>query len=151
MSEVFHHIRLAESIAPYFPDRSFVVRLHPCLIKHTKLIDSYIDSLSLPNLSLSSQSFHQDIITSSFAVYTGSSAILESMFYNLYPVYYPHPRGFNLNPLHSLQPCPYPLVASDIHDFERVFKISPSLPPPSLYASLLLSPFNLKAALSLLV
>ena len=151
LSEVFHHIRLAESIAPYFPDRSFVVRLHPCLIKHTKLIDSYIDSLSLPNLSLSSQSFHQDIITSSFAVYTGSSAILESMFYNLYPVYYPHPRGFNLNPLHSLQPCPYPLVASDVHDFERLFKISPSLPPPSLYASLLLSPFNLKAALSLLV
>ena len=142
LSEVYHHIDLAKSLADKFPRRNFIIRLHPCLSTFSHSIQQYIQSLNFANLSLSSLSFSQDIDRSSYAVYTGSTAILEGMFYNLFPIYYPHPDGFNLNPLHSLGQDPYPLIASNVGEFDYVFKSSSLLPPPSSYAIRLLSPFN---------
>lgn len=69
-------LQLAVSAATLLPSYTFIIRFHP-ILSHSALLRNYVDLPSVVpgNLSISSSSLSSDILTSSYAVYSGSSSV----------------------------------------------------------------------------
>jgi len=73
--------------AEKFPDINFIWRFHP-LLTYNELTTNHPGYYYLPdNISISSSTLDDDILSSNYAIYRGTSAIVEAAANNVIPVY----------------------------------------------------------------
>ena len=94
--------KFALEIALLKPNIEFVFRVHPRLQK-TSFCQDYCDQHSLPlNVSFSSQSFRGDIAQAKWAIYRGSTAIIEAARIGVAPIYAYCSDELHVDPLYEL-------------------------------------------------
>lgn len=85
--------------ASLIPNYNFIFRMHPVLPLSS--LSSLFDFSSLPsNIVLSDNSFHEDLKHSSFALYRGSTSIVEAINRSIIPIYLHISGDISINPLH---------------------------------------------------
>ena len=90
------------ALARKHPHVRFVWRLHPILSFDT-LTAAYPEFRNLPaNIELSGNSFEHDISRSKWALYRGSTAIVQALAGGVQPLYMRQPGGLDVDPLHQL-------------------------------------------------
>ena len=89
-------------VARLYPGIRFVWRLHP-VVTFEALLKKYPEFRKLPdNISLSSQAFEEDLGIAKWAMYRGSTAIVQALAAGVMPLYISRPGEINLDPLHQL-------------------------------------------------
>ncbi len=89
--------------AKLLPEMHFVWRLHP-LITYDKLVRTYPSFRQLPkNIVLSSQAIDADIAVARYALYRGSTAIVQAVCAGVQPIYLAaNPSEMSIDPLYQL-------------------------------------------------
>lgn len=89
--------------AKLLPEMHFVWRLHP-LITYDKLVRTYPSFRQLPkNIVLSSQAIDADIAVALYALYRGSTAIVQAVCAGVQPIYLTaSPSEMSIDPLYQL-------------------------------------------------
>ena len=84
------------------PHIDFMWRLHPIMSFNKVLEHMSINMEDLPkNIIISSSSLSEDIIKSSFALYRGTTAIIEAVYGGLVPIYLSDDSGMTIDLLHE--------------------------------------------------
>lgn len=145
--ETLEHLCLALSIASAYPELSIIFRIHP-LISYSQLVlqlpRKYFSCFSLPNFSFHFCSLIESLRTSNFAIYSGSTAILEAIQLGIVPIYY----SSNTNPsfIDPLWQSSSPVATfSCIEEFSYIYNILPSLTVSrdlKVHVDTLMSPYS---------
>ncbi|MDC0239173.1 hypothetical protein OAK82_02215 [Candidatus Thioglobus sp.] len=89
--------------ANVLPDINFIWRLHPVISFEKVLAYMSIKAEDLPNnIIISNLSLSEDISRSSFALYRGTTAIIEAIYGNLIPIYLSDDSDLTIDFLHSV-------------------------------------------------
>ena len=84
------------------PEITFIFRLHP-VISFESLVKINPKISSLPaNVVLSKKTFHEDVCDSQFAIYRGSTAIIEAALRDVRPIYLDCNESMTIDPLYEL-------------------------------------------------
>ncbi len=101
------------------PHIDFIWRLHPVMSFNEVLEHMSINIEDLPkNIIISSSSLSEDIIKSSFALYRGTTAIIEAVYGGLVPIYLSDDSGITIDLLHEMSKDRK--IVSNIKDFTMV-------------------------------
>ncbi len=85
------------------PHIDFIWRLHPVMPFNKVLEHMSINIEDLPkNIIISSSSLSEDIVKSSFALYRGTTAIIEAVYGGLTPIYLSDDSGMTIDLLHEM-------------------------------------------------
>ena len=92
-----------------FTKSKFIFRLHPynreLLLKN--LLHYYSKSSLSKNIIFSKNSLEEDILISNFAIYRGSSAIINAVNNKLIPIYYSFSEDLTIDPLYEIKEGKY--------------------------------------------
>lgn len=84
------------------PEINFIFRLHPVISFHS-LVEINPKISNLPdNVVISKNTFHEDINESQFALYRGSTAIIEAALRNVRPIYLDCNESMTIDPLYEI-------------------------------------------------
>lgn len=103
------------------PQVQFIWRLHP-IVSYESLA-KHSDALrDLPaNVTVSRRSFAEDLAVCHWALYRGSTAVVQAVCSGLQPIYLERPGEMTIDPLHELQG--YRVNASTPADFVRLLNV----------------------------
>jgi hypothetical protein len=112
-SEINLMFKYSLECAQEFPELHFIWRLHP-LFSFDKLSSQNKMYLSLPkNVVLSENSIEQDMKMCQWALYRGSSAIIQAVIAGLKPIYLQRNDEMNIDPLYELEYWKEKVVSTD--------------------------------------
>jgi len=101
------------------PHIDFIWRLHPVMSFNEVLGYMSINMEDLPkNIIISSASLSEDIVKSSFALYRGTTAIIEAVYGGLMPIYLSDDSGMTIDLLHEMDQDRK--IVRNIEDFTMV-------------------------------
>lgn len=112
------------SCAKVFPNIFFIWRLHP-IISFDSLLKLNPKYKSLPvNIIISKNQIEKDIASSNWALYRGSTAIVQSVLAGLLPIYLKIKEEMTINPLYSIDASQ--CSVSSVNELEAILKSNPS-------------------------
>jgi hypothetical protein len=93
----------ALSCATLSPKTEFIFRLHPAV--NLKKLKYFTNSIffSAPNVRISNRSFSEDLVDCDYALYRGSSAIVQAVGSGVIPIYLSRPDELTIDPLFEVQ------------------------------------------------
>ena len=101
-SECEKLFRFSVNCALEMPEIKFIWRLHP-LLSFNSLFSKYPQFKKLPrNIELSRMTLDQDFARSRYAVYRGSTAIVQAVIFGLTPLYFQVPGEMTVDPLYEV-------------------------------------------------
>jgi len=107
--------------ANFLPHIDFIWRLHPVISFKEVLRCMGINSDDLPkNIVLSSSSLSEDIIKSNFALYRGTTAIIEAIYGGLMPIYLADDSGMTIDLLFEIDDGK--AVVRNVNEFSMIIK-----------------------------
>lgn len=96
-------LRFALEMARIKPKIHFVIRLHPRL-KSSSFYEKFVEEFAMPiNTSFSNRSFQDDIAQAKWAIYRGSTAIIEAAQVGVIPIYTYLEGQLHCDPLYELE------------------------------------------------
>lgn len=102
ISECHLLFEFSYACAELCPDINFIWRLHP-IISFESLLKDNIRYKRLPdNIILSNKSIYEDIFRCKWAMYRGSTAIVQAAMAGLTPIYLESPGEMSIDPLYEL-------------------------------------------------
>jgi hypothetical protein len=85
-----------------YPDMKFIWRMHP-ILPFEELLSKNSNLRTLPdNITISQVKIEEDIAQSSWALYRGSTAIIQAVVAGLKPIYLELPDELNIDPLYEV-------------------------------------------------
>jgi len=112
--------------ANFLPHIDFIWRLHPVISFKEVLRCMGINSDDLPkNIVLSSSSLSEDIIKSNFALYRGTTAIIEAIYGGLMPIYLADDSGMTIDLLFEIDDGK--AVVRNVNEFSMIIKDNSSV------------------------
>ena len=114
--------RFCVSQAISSPKLKFVFRLHPCLTfsKLKKILSCLSD---LPeNVELSERRLEEDLSIARYALYRGSSAVIQACCAGLFPIYFDDEAHLAVDPLHAVSSSRARVTSND--SVESILKIN---------------------------
>lgn len=111
-------LNFAKDCALLCPNIIFIFRLHP-LLTFSKLVRNNSNLKDLPNnIIISNESFDKDTERSRWAIYRGTTAIIQAVLSGLQPVYINKPGEMTIDPLYSVNH--WKLKVSYPTDFQKI-------------------------------
>jgi hypothetical protein len=102
LSECIFLFEFALKCAQQMSDTTFIWRLHPSMCFEKICREKPEFSKVSPNISISSNTLSEDIVGSHWALYRGSSSIIQAVVAGVYPVYVSKPGEITIDPLYKL-------------------------------------------------
>jgi hypothetical protein len=100
------------------PEIRFIWRLHPS-VNYSELTQEIPNLSDLPaRVTLSNKTLNDDIQTSCWALYRGSTAISQAVMAGVNPIYLSRPGELTIDPLHEISPMR--LQVSSPEDFRNL-------------------------------
>lgn len=114
LSETYEFLNLAVRCSKILKDYTFILRTHPVInIKY--LFKEKYNKKIFKNIIFSNKDIDEDILNSNFAIYRGSSAIIQAINGGTYPIYMPTDDNLLLDPLFNISDYVYEI--NDLNNF----------------------------------
>ena len=117
LSECFILFDFSLNCAKLFPNIKFIWRLHPGIDFDIHIKNKYHNKLPR-NIIISKQTLEKDFSSSNWALYRGTTTIIQALISGIKPIYLKIPFEINIDPLHKLKN--WHAVTSDANDFGNI-------------------------------
>jgi hypothetical protein len=116
-SEMLLLFTLALQCAPLTPNIQFKFRFHPLVNPRDFLIQNKLIDKLPPNVVISTGNLQSDLFSARWALYRGSSLIVQAVAAGVIPIYVSFDHQFSIDPLRSFSENP--LVVTDQRELEE--------------------------------
>jgi hypothetical protein len=115
-------VRLTINLSKRYPQKNFIIRLHP--ITPIEKVISLCPDLknNLANLVISDKSFDEDLLRSNYAIYRGSTTIIKAVKQGLVPIYYNKRNEMTIDPFYEISLNRFEINKEE--DLERILSYS---------------------------
>lgn len=119
-SEVILLFNFSLMCAQLLPEVNFIWRLHPNMLDVSleKLSSNFIKLPS--NVVLSNNDINEDLINSDFALYRGSTSVVQGVVNGVRPIYLEVENEISIDPLHEV--CSYRDSVSNVFEFKKIIQ-----------------------------
>ena len=121
LSETKLLINFALDLAKKCPKIAFRIKIHPQLYSKQNYFKYIINQKKMSNIQISNNSFLDDILWSSHAIYRGSTSILEAISLGVIPIYYHIKEELIIDPLFLIKNKKH--YVNSIHDTIKLFSL----------------------------
>ena len=118
ISECYTLFDFSLKCAYKFPKISFIWRLHPGIDFDSQINNNYRYKSLPKNIIVSKKSLEEDFNKCDWALYRGTTAIIQAMLFGLKPIYLELPNEFNIDPLDKINN--WKVKIKNIDDFKKV-------------------------------
>ena len=108
-SECLRLFRYSLDCADFLPEAQFILRVHP-ILNIENIIKSFPKIRYKKNIIISKNIISDDYKIANFAIFSGSSSIIQAVSNGLKPIYYSLNNNLNINPLYNIEKYIYTLT-----------------------------------------